>query len=129
MTMDNLKLINKYSSEILDLIDNQGNITRSDLQGIVDALVMRIVNEKTSDTHKLYIYQFTTEDSQDFDWLVADSTKLTDDLHMEAYKQLQEQYGFDSVQETMKHVTVDEVYPVDEWGNYTITVQKRGGVK
>lgn len=127
--MDNLKLINKYSSEILDLIDNQGNITRSDLQGIVDALVMRIVNEKTSDTHKLYIYQFTTEDSQDFDWLVADSTKLTDDLHMEAYKQLQEQYGFDSVQETMKHVTVDEVYPVDEWGNYTITVQKRGGVK
>lgn len=35
----------KYEDEILDLIDNQDEYTRSDLQGIVTALVNKIMNE------------------------------------------------------------------------------------
>lgn len=38
-------LTSKYEDEILDLIDNQGKYTRSDLQGIVTVLVNKIMNE------------------------------------------------------------------------------------
>ncbi len=43
--MINTLLTSKYESEILELIDNQDEYTRSDLQGIVTALVNRIMNE------------------------------------------------------------------------------------
>jgi hypothetical protein len=33
---------NKFENEILELIDNQDDFSRSDLQGIVMALVMKI---------------------------------------------------------------------------------------
>lgn len=35
----------EYENEILELIDNQDGFTRSDLQGIVMALVMKIRRE------------------------------------------------------------------------------------
>lgn len=38
-------LTSKYEDEILDLIDNQDEYTRSDLQGIVTALVNKIMME------------------------------------------------------------------------------------
>ena len=38
-------LTSKYEDEILDLIDNQDEFTRSDLQGIVTVLVNKIMNE------------------------------------------------------------------------------------
>ena len=37
------RLTNKYENEILELIDNQDEYTRSDLQGIVTALVNKIM--------------------------------------------------------------------------------------
>ena len=43
--MINPLLISKYEDEILDLIDNQDEFTRSDLQGIVTVLVNKIMNE------------------------------------------------------------------------------------
>jgi len=43
--MINTLLTSKYEDEILDLIDNQDEFTRSDLQGIVTALVNRIMQE------------------------------------------------------------------------------------
>ena len=36
---------NKYEDEILELIDNRDNFTRSDLQGVVMALVQTIIAE------------------------------------------------------------------------------------
>ena len=36
-------LTSRYEDEILDLIDNQDNYTRSDLQGIVIVLVNKIM--------------------------------------------------------------------------------------
>lgn len=39
------KLTNEYENEILELIDNQDEYTRSDLQGIVTVLVNKIMNE------------------------------------------------------------------------------------
>lgn len=41
--MINPLLTDKYENEILELIDNQDKYTRSDLQGIVSALVYRIM--------------------------------------------------------------------------------------
>lgn len=38
-------LTSKYEDEILNLIDNQDEFTRSDLQGIVTVLVNKIMNE------------------------------------------------------------------------------------
>ena len=38
-------LTNEYEDEILNLIDNQDEFTRSDLQGIVTVLVNKIMNE------------------------------------------------------------------------------------
>ena len=43
--MINPLLTSKYEGEILDLIDNQDEYTRSDLQGIVTVLVNKIMNE------------------------------------------------------------------------------------
>jgi hypothetical protein len=39
------KLISMYENEVLELIDNQDDYTRSDLQGIVYAIVAKIVRE------------------------------------------------------------------------------------
>jgi len=41
--MINPILTNEYENEILELIDNQDQYTRSDLQGIVTALVNKIM--------------------------------------------------------------------------------------
>jgi hypothetical protein len=41
--MINPLLTNEYESEILDLIDNQDDYTRSDLQGVVIVLVNKIM--------------------------------------------------------------------------------------
>ena len=41
--MINPILTNEYENEILDLIDNQDDYTRSDLQGIVTVLVNKIM--------------------------------------------------------------------------------------
>ena len=38
-------LTNEYENEILNLIDNQDEFTRSDLQGIVTVLVNKIMDE------------------------------------------------------------------------------------
>ncbi len=43
--MINPLLTSKYEDEILDLIDNQDEFTRSDLQGIVTVLVNKIMQE------------------------------------------------------------------------------------
>jgi hypothetical protein len=43
--MINPILTNEYEDEILNLIDNQDELTRSDLQGIVTVLVNKIMNE------------------------------------------------------------------------------------
>ena len=45
MTTQQIIKNNEYEEEILQLIDNQNDYTRSDLQGIVTALVMRIIRE------------------------------------------------------------------------------------
>ena len=39
-----VKLINNHCEDILRLIDNQNDFTRSDLQGAVDAIVINILN-------------------------------------------------------------------------------------
>ena len=43
--MINPLITSKYEDEILELIDNQDEFTRSDLQGIVTVLVNKIMNE------------------------------------------------------------------------------------
>jgi hypothetical protein len=43
--MINPLLTSQYEDEILNLIDNQDEFTRSDLQGIVTVLVNKIMNE------------------------------------------------------------------------------------
>lgn len=43
--MINPILTSKYEDEILDLIDNQDEYTRSDLQGIVTVLVNKIMQD------------------------------------------------------------------------------------
>ena len=52
--MINPMLTNEYEDEILNLIDNQDEFTRSDLQGIVTVLVNKIMNEgfKIISNHK-----------------------------------------------------------------------------
>lgn len=40
---DEFRLINKYENEILEVVDNQDDYTRSDLQGRVSAIVMNIL--------------------------------------------------------------------------------------
>ncbi len=43
--MINTLLTSKYEDEILNLIDNQDEFTRSDLQGIVTVLVNKIMED------------------------------------------------------------------------------------
>jgi hypothetical protein len=45
---ENVRLINEFENEILELIDNQEKFTRSDLQGAVGALVIKILNKGIS---------------------------------------------------------------------------------
>ena len=50
-TREEVLLINKYSNEILELIeqqlrDDEDSLTQSDLQGVTNALVMRILAER-----------------------------------------------------------------------------------
>jgi hypothetical protein len=49
-----VKLINKYSEDILMLVDNQDNFTRSDLQGAVDAIVISTLNSGLNLNASLY---------------------------------------------------------------------------
>jgi hypothetical protein len=44
-SVDTIKKISSYSDEILDIIDNRDDYTRSDLQGIIEALVAKIIRE------------------------------------------------------------------------------------
>ena len=44
-TIEELKLLNEYENEILEVIDNQDEYTRSDLQGRVGAIVLNILNK------------------------------------------------------------------------------------
>jgi hypothetical protein len=39
---DEVRVLNSFDNEILEVIDNQDEFTRSDLQGVVSALVMKI---------------------------------------------------------------------------------------
>lgn len=39
------ELVKKYGAMILELIDNQDDYTRSDLQGRVSAIIMNIIRE------------------------------------------------------------------------------------
>lgn len=43
MQNEETKLRNQFEDEILELIDNQDDFTRSDLQGVVSALVFNIL--------------------------------------------------------------------------------------
>lgn len=45
MDKDEAIKIIKYSDKILEIIDNRDNFTRGDLQGVVAAVVMKIINE------------------------------------------------------------------------------------
>ena len=36
----------KYSDEILEVVDNQNEFTRSDLQGRIEAIVLNILTER-----------------------------------------------------------------------------------
>jgi len=40
-----IELVNRYSSDILDIIDDADEFTRSDLQGAVSVIVRKIINE------------------------------------------------------------------------------------
>ena len=42
---EEMKLQWEYENEILELIDNQNDYTRSDLQGIVSAIVVKILSK------------------------------------------------------------------------------------
>jgi len=55
--MINPLLTNKYENKILELIDNQADYTRSDLQAVVSALV----NEIMEDGYKIIIAQKRSE--------------------------------------------------------------------
>jgi len=53
---------NKYESEILDLIDNSDDYTRSDLQGVVTVLVNSIMEEGYKQYSKLNDHSNSTSD-------------------------------------------------------------------
>ena len=41
----------KHAEKILELVDNAENFTRSDVQGIADAIVLRILHELKKGSH------------------------------------------------------------------------------
>ncbi len=49
MKKEKEKMAAEYENEILELIDYQEDYTRSDLQGIVAALVAKIIRESSAD--------------------------------------------------------------------------------
>jgi len=42
---NNVMMINEFENEILNLVDNQDEFTRSDLQGRASAIVMKILSK------------------------------------------------------------------------------------
>ncbi len=48
MNTKEILALSKYEDEILNLIDEQPDMTRSDLQGVVAALIMNIYREGVS---------------------------------------------------------------------------------
>jgi hypothetical protein len=63
MTREQILENNKYENEILELIDNRDEYTRSDLQGIVMALVLRIRNGEPQHNDQ-EIYDAMTENQE-----------------------------------------------------------------
>lgn len=43
--MTDPKIVMKYSNRILEIIDERDQYTRGDLQGVVEAVVIRIIEE------------------------------------------------------------------------------------
>ena len=41
--------VHKYSDKILEIIDNKDELTRGDLQGAIEAVVMNIISEIEAD--------------------------------------------------------------------------------
>ncbi len=46
MPEEKLRLVMHYSSDLLEVIEHLDEFTQSDLQGAVQAIVMRILNER-----------------------------------------------------------------------------------
>lgn len=46
MPEEKLRLVMQYSSDLLEVIEHSDEFTQSDLQGAVQAIVMRILNER-----------------------------------------------------------------------------------
>ena len=46
MSEEKLRLVMQYSSDLLEVIEHADEFTQSDLQGAVQAIVMRILNER-----------------------------------------------------------------------------------
>lgn len=45
-TMEEIRKISNYSDQILEVVDNREDYTRSDLQARIEAIVTQIVREK-----------------------------------------------------------------------------------
>lgn len=45
--LEKVKIVMKYSDKILELVDNH-DMPRGDVQGIAEAIVMNILNDKTA---------------------------------------------------------------------------------
>jgi hypothetical protein len=43
---EDIRTANKYTSEIMELIDNQDEMTRSDLQGAIMGIVVKILTKE-----------------------------------------------------------------------------------
>jgi hypothetical protein len=43
-----IKFVSHYSSKILFLIDNQDDLTRGDLQGTLDAVILQLIHDVQS---------------------------------------------------------------------------------
>ena len=42
--LDRLDVINEYTNEILEVIENKDDYTQSDLQGVIEAIIMKMSN-------------------------------------------------------------------------------------
>lgn len=45
MNNENVKKVNEYTDMILEIVDDQEAFTRSDLQGCIQAIVVKIISE------------------------------------------------------------------------------------
>ncbi len=52
MTNEELKKVMQYADEILDIVKNANDMTTSDLQGSVDAIVHKIITETKKEVSK-----------------------------------------------------------------------------